>query len=152
MKKHIPIICTFVVGAMVGAMCLWITLRPATRAMASWMHIGFITEPVEVSLGTDTGVTEHPLLQLMKTSTGTEWKLVMMGKEAATSREQILPLFARLAEYDPSLTVFIIADPEVDMATLKDCITSIKQQGLSHFWIRDILRGSSNVEIIGGQP
>ena len=152
MKKIIPITFVLIAGLAIGATCLWLLLQPATRALASWVRFSYSEEPIEVALGTDTGVTEHPLIQLRKTPTGIEWKMVIMGKEVATSREQILPLFAKLAKYDSSLTVFITADPDVDMATLKDCITSIKQQGLSHFWIRDILRGSSNVEIIGVQP
>ncbi len=149
MKKAALIFCAFVAGAVIGAACLWTWLRPATRAMATWVGLGFPEVPVEVALGTDTGVAEHPLLQLLETPAGIEWKLVMMGKEVAASREHILPILGELARYDSTLTVFIHADPNVDVATLKACIADISNQGLSHFWIQDTLRGTSHVEISG---
>ena len=149
MKKIIPITIAVLAGIVIGATCLWALLQPATRVMASWVGLSYPEKAIEVALGTDAGLTEHPILQIQKTPAGVEWKLVMLGKEVATSREHILPILAKLARYDSSLTVFINADPDVDVATLKECISVISKQGFSNFWILDTLRGTSDVEISG---
>jgi biopolymer transport protein ExbD len=74
-----------------------------------------------------------------------------MGKEIATSRERILPLLAKLAQYEPKLTVFIRADPDVDMASLEACLSEVTKQGFHSFLIQDILWGTTDLKT-GGVP
>jgi len=96
-------------------------------------------------------IREHPLLHLSRSPTGSVWRLTIMGKEVATSKERILPLLAKLAQYEPKLTVFIRADPDLDIAALEVCLSEVTKQGFHNFLIQDILSGTTDLQT-GGVP
>ena len=151
--KIAVVLASLVLGGLLGAGCLWFSLRPATRAVASWLrHAPRSGETVEIVTRTDDEVIrEHPVLRLARSPTGTVWSLMVMGKEVADSRERILPLLAKLAQYEPGLTVFIQADQGVDMASLEECLSEVTKQGFHSFLIQDILWGTTDLKT-GGVP
>ena len=141
-------------GCAVGAGCLWLNMRPATRVVAAWLRSDEGSEDkiaVVVELAPAV-IAEYPVLRLSTTQTGVVWRLVVLGKDVASSKDRILHLVAKLAQYDPKMTVFIQADSDVDMASLQDCIASVTQQGLHRFNIQNILWGESDIRAGCGVP
>jgi len=137
---------SILVSAIAG--CVWFALHPITRATAAWLRLGGDPETqIEVMYPGEEGVVrEHPIIRLAKSPNGTDWTLEVLGKVKASSKDRILSLLTKVAQFEPGLLVVIQPEAGLDVESLRAAIKEIKAQGLHRFYVQDMLWGTTETK------
>jgi hypothetical protein len=148
MKNKIKFASAIIAGICVGAAATWYSMHPITRSVALWMSTEPFTIPFTI-LTMHSDKPTHPIAVHIALSDTNSllWDLQVLGRTNKTmigSRDDILNVTRKLAQYDPNFIVVVDPEPEVTVLQLRESIKSISETGITHFWIKDILWGSTN--------